>query len=88
MSDDKRITISFDEAVKRLPEGQHIHTFRESLGGVLLGADHNREPLIASMRKAKVIDVTGPAAQAMGHGLAIQDDYGVLFIETIKANTG
>ena len=38
------------------------------------------------MRAAPCIEVTGPQAQAMNHGLAIRDENGFLFIETAKAS--
>ena len=81
-ADDKEI-VSFEDAVKRLPDGPHIHTFRQA-GPMLLGADHARESLIADMRAAKVIEVTGGRARAMNHGLALQDEHGFLFIQTAK----
>lgn len=81
--DDKEF-ISFDEAVKRLPEGGHVHTFRQA-GPVLLGCDYDRESLLAAMKVAPNIEVPGPAAQAMKHGLAIRDDRGWLFIATLEA---
>jgi len=81
--DDKEL-ITLDEAVKRLPSGDTVHTFRQG-GPYLIGADHERDRLIEAMRAAQEIEVTGPQAQAMGHGLAICDEHGWLFIET--ANT-
>lgn len=82
MSDDdeKEIT-SFVLAVAQLPDNDRVHTFRQ-VGGILLGADYGRPALILEMQQAKEIHVTGPAAQAMNHGLAIFDDHGWLFIET------
>lgn len=80
MNDAKEF-VSIDDAIKRLPDGDMIHTFRAG-PGVLVGADHERDRLIADMRKAPNIEVTGPGAQAMHHGLAIFDEHGVLFIET------
>ncbi|HNL98896.1 MAG TPA: hypothetical protein PKL61_17315 [Accumulibacter sp.] len=84
MDDDKEL-ISFDDAVTRLPPGDNIHTFRQA-GPMLLGADHGRTSLLAAMRAAPCIEVTGPQAQAMNHGLAIRDENGFLFIETAKAS--
>ena len=79
MSDD-RTTITLDEAIPLLPQGQDIHTFRQA-GFALIGADHERERLIQAMREAPSIEVTGEQAQSMGHGLAIKDAHGWLFIE-------
>jgi hypothetical protein len=83
MNDDKK-TLSFDEAVKLLPAGATVHTFRQA-GPMMLGADHTREGLLAAMKAAPEIQVTGPSAQAMKHGLAIEDDTGWLFIESANA---
>lgn len=77
----EKYTISLEEAIKCLPDRGVVHTFRQA-GTCLLGADHERKELIESMSKAKEIEVTGPAAQGMGHGLAICDNHGWLFIET------
>lgn len=79
--DDERETLTFEEAVKRLPDGNYVHTYRQA-GPILVGADHDRAALLEAMQKADAIDVTGPSAQAMHHGLAIFDDLGALFIET------
>ena len=84
MDDDKK-TLAFDEAVKLLPEGETVHTFRQA-GAMMLGADHLREKLLAAMQAAPEIHVTGPSAQAMKHGLAIHDDTGWLFIEAASAD--
>lgn len=78
--DDKEL-VTLEEAVRRLPDGDMVHTFRQA-GQALLGADHERDRLIDAMKNAPQIEVTGPQAQAMGHGLAILDDHGWLFIET------
>lgn len=82
--DDEKELIVLEEAIKRLPDGDMVHTFRQN-GQLLIGADHERARLIDAMRNAPEIEITGPQAQAMGHGLAIRDDYGWLFIETANA---
>ena len=82
MTESKRTQIALDEAIKRLPAGDTVHTYRQC-GPCLIGADWERDLLIEAMRMAKAIEVTGPQAQAMNHGLAIFDKYGWLFIETV-----
>lgn len=79
MSEAKPINLAFDDAVKLLPQGEQVHTFRQC-GLALVGADWDREELLDAMSKSDVIQVTGPLAQRMGHGLAINSG-GVLFIE-------
>jgi hypothetical protein len=78
-----RQTIPLDDALLLLPEGEYIHSFRNS-PFALLGADWDRADLIAAMTAAPEIELTGPSAQSMDHGLAIKDEYGWLFIETKK----
>lgn len=81
--DDKEL-ITFDEAIKRLPDEDWIHTFR-NYGNVLMGADWKKEEIFEAMQAATEIEITGPQAQAIGHGLAICDEHGWLFIETANA---
>lgn len=78
MTEDK-IYVTLEQAVALLPEGDP-HTFRQG-GPCLIGANHERERLIEDMRRAPNIEVTGEQAQGMGHGLAIKDEHGWLFIE-------
>jgi hypothetical protein len=61
-------------------DGQ-VHTFRQR-GPVIVGCDIELEELLESMRQAGSVTLTGPMAQALGHGLAIVDDGGMLFIAT------
>jgi hypothetical protein len=79
--DNEKEFISYDEAVKRLPAGDMVHTFRSN-GMLLVGCDHKRAALLDAMRAAPAIEIPGPQAQAMNHGLAIHDDHGWLFIAT------
>lgn len=83
MNEDKKI-VSFEEAVKLLPTTERVHTFRQA-GMAILGADHDRERLLSAMKAAPEIQVTGPAAQAVKHGLAIHDKSGWLLIEAANA---
>ena len=82
--DNVKEVIAFDEAEKRLPNSKRVHTFRQA-GRLMLGADWDRSSLLDVMRKAPEIQVTGPQAQAMKHGLCIFDDHGPLFIETANS---
>lgn len=76
--DDK---VSIEQAIELLPEGEYIHTFRNA-PMMLLGADWSRVQLIEAMRSATGIVRTGPLAQSMKHGLAIENDGSLLFIAT------
>ena len=83
---DKKNFISDDEAIALLPEGEYIHTFRES-GLALIGADWLREEIIELIRKSDCLELTGEGARSMYHGLAIYDhdakmQSDILFVET------
>ena len=80
----ERLVMPFEEAVAYLGDGDDIHTFRDGNGLALIGADWSRDELLAAMREAPDIRITGPMAQAMKHGLFIVDSRGRLFIETTR----
>lgn len=82
MSDDEKELLTYDEAVALLPDGERIHTFLDA-NGVLLGADWGRAKVLALLKASDTREVTGPSAQAIGHGLAAFRADGVpVFIET------
>jgi hypothetical protein len=72
--------ITKEQAIALLPNGENIHTFRQA-GPTLIGADWEREDIIAAMDKYR-FELTGPAASSMGHGMAFEDEYGLVFVET------
>jgi hypothetical protein len=81
MSDEIK-PLSYDEAVALLPDGERIHTFLDG-GLALIGADWDRPAILALLREAgPEIEVTGPAAQSMGHGMAAYRNGEPVFIET------
>lgn len=80
MSDEK-MTIGYDAALAFLKPRGAIHTFRTG-SGMLVGADWSRASILEALKVAPEIQVTGDTAQSMGHGLAIQDKHGWVFIET------
>lgn len=82
--DDRRL-LTFAEAEALLPAGETVHTFRSGRG-LMLGADWDKRSVLEALNKAETIDVSGPVAQAMNHGLAINDEHGWLFIETMGPN--
>lgn len=79
--DTDREEIPYANAVAMLPEGERVHTVRNSLPGVMLGADWDR-PKLLTWIKEHGVEKSGPTASAMHHGLAGRDDRGWLFIET------
>jgi len=87
---DERECVTLEDAIGMLREQKNIpgyvHTFRQA-GPFIVGADWNRDSLIETMRRAPAIEITGEFAQKMGHGLAIEDERGLLFIETHEPGT-
>jgi len=79
-NDDERVPLTYEQALAMLPAGERIHTFRAG-GNLLLGADWPRESLYAVIREFGA-ELSGPSATGMGHGIAVIDRVGVLFIET------
>ena len=79
-------TLTYDEAVALLPDGERIHTFLDG-GTALIGANWDRADILALLREAgPEIEATGPAARSVGHGLAAYRPDGVpVFIETRPA---
>ena len=80
------IYITPDQAISILPGGDSIHTFYNPEFG-LVGADWSRADIIDKLRSSDIIELTGPSARGMGHGICAynkdakyQSD--ILFIET------
>ena len=78
------VLIDYDTAVSRLADGDDVHTFRQGSIGMLLGADWSRNEILAAMKAAPEILEAGEIATNIGHGIAIKDDGGWLFIATKK----
>ena len=78
--------ITVDQAISVLPDGDSVHTFyNPGLG--LIGADWSKEDITEKLRGSDIIELTGPGARGMSHGICA---YGkdtkyqseILFIET------
>jgi hypothetical protein len=80
MSDDKEL-LTYDQAVALLPDGETVHTFMQA-GPVLLGADWSRAAILDLLTATDCLEVPGPEAQAMGHGLVAWRGGSPVFIET------
>lgn len=78
---ERRVTLSYEEAVALLPPGRSIHTLRQS-GNVLFGADWTRGMILRAL-KTFGPEFSGPTATAMDHGIVLIDKRGPLFIETV-----
>lgn len=86
MSND-RTPLTYDQAVAMLPEGETIHTFRNTCG-MLIGADWSREQILEAIRNGKP-ELAGETASSMNHGLVVwaplAGPYTLpLFVETRK----
>jgi hypothetical protein len=77
--------LTYDQAVALLADGDSVHTFLQGPLGMLIGADWSREKILALLRDTDRREVTGPQAQAMGHGLAAWRGDEPVFIETAAA---
>lgn len=81
----ERVQVSLEDALKRIGDGEQIHTFLQGPMGILIGADWGREALIDAIKKHG-IEESGPAATAAGHGLVILRGDSPLFVETVGAD--
>ena len=84
-----RWTVPIDEAIARIGDGAHIHTFFNPLAKLLLGCDHERDEIIAAIREFGV-EEAGPEAAKMQHTLVIVNyrGHGALFIEAAPRSEG
>ena len=64
-----RYTITPDEAMSILPDGDIIHT--ATVNGMWIGADWTREAVDDHLRKAGGAQLAGATATSMGHGLCL-----------------
>lgn len=81
--------ITTEQAISVLPDGDTVHTFYNP-GFGLVGADWSKEDITDKLRRSDIIELTGPAARGMEHGICAyskdakyQSD--ILFIETDEA---
>lgn len=84
-----RTYITTEQAISVLPDGNTVHTFYNP-GFGLVGADWSKEDITDKLRRSDIIELTGPAACGMGHGMCVynkntkwQSD--ILFVETDEA---
>ena len=85
--DNEKCFITPEQAEKMLPEGEEVHTFRNNTFA-LIGADWGRDELLKHMEKYKdTLQLSGPTATSMDHGIVLIDPHGALFIETKKQSS-
>ena len=85
MATDDIQLLTYDEAVALLPDGERIHTFVQA-GPAILGAGWDRADVLALLETTERREVTGAAAQELGHGLAAFRDGEPVFIATREAS--
>ena len=78
-SENERLT--HDDLIRLLPNKVRIHTFRNPLHGILVGADWDRAEILRACEKHGA-ELSGPEATAMDHGIVVTDEKGPVFIET------
>lgn len=79
--EDERESVSYEQAIAMIGNRERIHTFRQPMAGMMLGADWGRAELLRAIEKHGA-ELSGPLATKMKHGLLLIDDHGPLFIET------
>ena len=84
-----KVYITTEQAISVLPDGDTVHTFCNT-GFGLVGADWSKEDITDKLRRIDIIELTGPVARGMNHGICAyskdakyQSD--ILFIETDEA---
>jgi hypothetical protein len=71
--DDPKLIITVEEAISVLSDDDTVHNFAQA-GPMLIGVDYDRDQAIDALRGAIQIEISGPAARGMGHGLAVWSD--------------
>ena len=79
MTEPERHFLIPDDAISALADGDEVHTFRGTVPGVLIGCDLSRATAAKMIREAKFVEVAGPGAMGMGHGIAVTCDKGTTF---------
>lgn len=81
---EERVKLAESKILEMLPEGDTIHTFRG--GSILIGCDWPRAQVLEHIKEFGA-EIAGERATRMGHGLAVADKTGWLFIETRRATS-
>jgi hypothetical protein len=85
MSSEADYTLTYDQAVAMLPDGDRIHTFVNP-AGILIGADWDRQDILALLIGGEP-ELSGDQATGVGHGLVAfrGEDRHPVFIATKAA---
>lgn len=78
--------LTAEQAIGILPDGETVHAFYQP-GFGFAGADWGRTDILKKIRESDYLELTGPTAKNMKHGLCAYDrtakyQSGILFIET------
>ena len=82
----ERYYLSYDEAVRVLPNEEYIHTFINNAIG-LIGADWEKHEILHKLKNSDVIELCGEQARSLGHGICCYKESAkyqsdILFIAT------
>lgn len=66
MSERERTILSKEDAIKMLPDGENIHTFRNSTM-MLIGADWSRDDIMRSIGFQDCLELLLPLVEACNH---------------------
>ena len=80
-----KVYITTQQAINILTDRQLVHTLCNL--GILVGANWERTEIVKKIKHSDVLELAGPTARGMGHGLCIYnnnaiDTFDILFIET------
>jgi len=78
---DEIYKLTTTEALAMLPDKQFIHTFRQGGGNCLIGADWSKNSILKAIDDYG-FELTGEQATSMGHGMAFQDEFGWVYVQT------
>ena len=82
MNDDERVELTFAEALPLLEVFQdHVHTFVGG-GGMMIGADWHVEDIRKKVENGATLELTGPFARGMKHGIALMDGKRMIALAT------
>lgn len=82
----ERYYLSYDEAVRVLPNEEYIHTFINNAIG-LIGADWEKHEILNKLNNSDVIELCWEQARDLGHGICCYKESAkyqsdILFIAT------
>lgn len=77
---DKEILLTVNQAIEALKEGKTIHCFISTLN-VLVGADHDREEVLKTIKTSERIQIGGPGCMSLEHPLVVWEGKTPLFYE-------